>query len=71
MSRIAKNPVTIPSGVDIKFDGNNMTVKGSKGQLSHNIHPAVELDITDNVISFKWDKKIIRRLLMQVLREQS
>ena len=35
MSRIAKAPVTIPNGVDIKLDGNKMTVKGSKGQLSH------------------------------------
>ena len=57
MSRIAKNPITIPGGVDVKIDGSNMIVKGQNGQLSHNIHPSVELEITENVISFKWDEK--------------
>lgn len=56
MSRIAKAPVTIPSGVDIKLDGNKLTVKGSKGQLSHVLNSAVNVDITDNVIQMLWDK---------------
>jgi len=56
MSRIAKAPVTIPSGVDIKLDGNKMTVKGSKGQLSHILNSAVNIDIADNVIHMQWDK---------------
>jgi large subunit ribosomal protein L6 len=56
MSRIAKAPVTIPSGVDIKLEGNNMTVKGSKGQLSFNFHPAITVNITDNVVSMQWNK---------------
>ncbi|MGJ0431641.1 50S ribosomal protein L6 [Methylobacter sp.] len=56
MSRIAKAPVTIPSGVDIKLDGNNMTVKGSKGQLSYDFNPAISMDIADNVIQMQWDK---------------
>jgi large subunit ribosomal protein L6 len=56
MSRIAKAPVTIPSGVDIKLDGNKMTVKGSKGQLSHILSSSVNVDIADNVIQMQWDK---------------
>ena len=56
MSRIAKAPVTIPSGVDVKIDGNTLTVKGSKGQLSHVLNPAVNVDIADNVIQMLWDK---------------
>jgi large subunit ribosomal protein L6 len=56
MSRIAKAPVTIPSGVEIKLDGNKMTVKGSKGQLSHILNSAVTIDIADNVIQVQWDK---------------
>lgn len=56
MSRIAKAPVTIPNGVDIKLEGNNMTVKGSKGQLSFNFNPAINVDITDNVITMQWNK---------------
>jgi large subunit ribosomal protein L6 len=56
MSRIAKAPVTIPSGVDIKLDGNKMTVKGSKGQLSHILNAAVNINILDNAIQMQWDK---------------
>lgn len=56
MSRIAKAPVIIPKGVDIKLDGNNMTVKGSNGQLSYEINSAVSLGITDNVIQIQWNK---------------
>jgi len=56
MSRIAKAPVIIPSGVDIKLEGNNMTVKGSKGQLSFDFNSAISIEITDNVISMQWNK---------------
>ncbi|NOS86987.1 MAG: 50S ribosomal protein L6 [Methylococcaceae bacterium] len=56
MSRIAKAPVTIPSGVDVKLEGNNMTIKGSKGQLSHVLNVAVTVDIADNIIQVQWDK---------------
>ncbi|MEQ1558214.1 MAG: 50S ribosomal protein L6 [Methyloglobulus sp.] len=55
MSRIAKAPVTIPKGVDVKLNGNNMTVKGSKGQLSFDFNPMVGVTITDNVIQMQWD----------------
>jgi len=56
MSRIAKAPVSIPSGVDIKLDGNKMTAKGSKGQLSFDFNPSISMEITDNVIQMLWDK---------------
>lgn len=56
MSRIAKAPVTIPSGVDVKLDGNTLTIKGIKGQLTHVINSAVNIDITDNVMQMVWDK---------------
>jgi large subunit ribosomal protein L6 len=56
MSRIAKAPVTIPKGVDVKLTGNNMTVKGSKGQLSFDFNPAVGITVADNVIQMQWDK---------------
>ncbi|MEI6705596.1 MAG: 50S ribosomal protein L6 [Methylococcales bacterium] len=55
MSRIAKAPVNIPSGVDIKLEGNNVIVKGSKGQLSFDFSPSVSMEIADNVISMQWD----------------
>ena len=56
MSRIAKAPVIIPGGVNIQLVGNNVTVKGTNGQLSYDINSAVSLDITDNVIQIQWNK---------------
>ena len=35
MSRIGKLPISVPSGVDVTIDGQTVTVKGPKGQLSH------------------------------------
>lgn len=37
MSRIGKLPISVPSGVDVAIDGQNVTVKGPKGSLSHNV----------------------------------
>ena len=34
MSRIGKNPIPVPSGVDVSIDGSSVSVKGPKGQLS-------------------------------------
>ena len=56
MSRIAKAPVSIPAGVEIKLDGNSLTVKGVKGLLSHSLHPVVSLNIVDNILQVVWDK---------------
>jgi len=56
MSRIAKAPIALPSGVDININGSNLTVKGSKGELSCELNSAVELEVADNLIHVKWDK---------------
>ncbi len=37
MSRIGKLPITVPAGVDVTIDGQTVTVKGPKGQLSHSV----------------------------------
>ena len=37
MSRIGKQPITVPSGVDVAIDGPRVTVKGPRGQLEHEI----------------------------------
>jgi large subunit ribosomal protein L6 len=52
MSRIGKSPVTIPSGVEVKVDGNIVTVKGPKGTLTQALQPSVSLSIEDGQISF-------------------
>jgi large subunit ribosomal protein L6 len=51
MSRIGKNPITIPSGVEVKLDGTSVTVKGPKGTLSQEIDASVNLDIAEGVIT--------------------
>lgn len=56
MSRVAKAPVSIPKGVDVKLSDNNLTVKGGNGQLAFNFNPAVGISIEDNVIRMQWDK---------------
>jgi len=43
MSRVAKNPVKVPAGVEVKLEGRNLAVKGAKGNLSLVIHPKVEV----------------------------
>ncbi|MBU5436245.1 50S ribosomal protein L6 [Pseudoflavonifractor sp. MSJ-37] len=39
MSRIGRKPISIPAGVDVKIDGNVVTVKGPKGSLTRAFHP--------------------------------
>lgn len=41
MSRVAKNPVNLPSGVEFKLDGMLLSIKGPKGNLSMSVHPSV------------------------------
>lgn len=50
MSRIAKEPVTLPSGVEFKQEGNVVTLKGGKGSLSMELNSEVELTQEDNTI---------------------
>lgn len=43
MSRIANNPVQVPAGVELKLNGQEITVKGAKGSLQMTVHQAVEV----------------------------
>ena len=45
-------PVEIPAGVDVSINDQHISVKGSKGTLEHDIHPAVEVKQENNVITF-------------------
>ena len=47
MSRIAKEPVALPKGVEFKQDGNVVTLKGGKGELSMELNSEVELTQED------------------------
>lgn len=52
MSRVAKKPVELPSGVEVTISGQSVTVKGSKGSLAHEIHSSVAINKEDNVLTF-------------------
>ena len=52
MSRIANNPVALPSGVEIKIDGQHISVKGGKGSMEMDVHSDVEVKQEDNVLTF-------------------
>lgn len=52
MSRVAKAPVSIPAGVDVKLDGQLLTVKGKNGELSRTVHNAVEVKQEDGQLTF-------------------
>ena len=51
MSRIGNSPITIPEGVEVKLDGQNITVKGPKGVLTREIHKNITVKIDGNVIT--------------------
>ena len=53
MSRIAKEPVVIPNGVDVALKGNIVSVKGPKGQLQFDVHPLVKVSRDDGKLSFE------------------
>ncbi len=53
MSRIAKQPVAVPAAVEITEDGQQVTVKGPKGTLVHNIHALVEMTREDGELKFR------------------
>jgi large subunit ribosomal protein L6 len=50
MSRIGKNPITVPSGVDVAVEGRTITVKGPKGSLSRAIPGEISVRQDDGVL---------------------
>ena len=44
MSRVAKNPVVIPAGVEVKIDAGQVVVKGPLGSLAQAVHPSVKVE---------------------------
>ncbi|MAS25152.1 MAG: 50S ribosomal protein L6 [Oceanospirillaceae bacterium] len=52
MSRVAKAPVAIPAGVEVKLAADKISVKGKQGQLELDVHSAVEIKQEENVLTF-------------------
>ena len=51
MSRIGNKPITVPEGVEVKLDGQNLTVKGPKGTLVNELHKNMKVNVEANVIT--------------------
>ena len=51
MSRIGNKPINVPAGVDVKLDGNHLSVKGPKGTLERDIHKNMTVKIDGNVVT--------------------
>ncbi len=55
MSRVANNPVELPRGVEVKLDGNDLTIKGGKGTLQLSLVEGVRVSQDDNVLTVAYD----------------
>ncbi|MEG0751040.1 MAG: 50S ribosomal protein L6 [Oscillospiraceae bacterium] len=64
MSRIGRKAITIPSGVEVKIEGNTVTVKGPKGQLVQAFSPKMQLKLENGelTVSRPSDDKEYRSL---------
>jgi large subunit ribosomal protein L6 len=51
MSRIGRAPITIPAGVDVTITGANVSVEGPKGRLALDVHPKMQVDLTDGIMT--------------------
>ena len=69
MSRIGKQPIAIPSGVEISVDGSHVTVKGPKGTLQHDAPPTITLAVVgDEVLVTRPDDERTNRALHGLTR---
>ena len=62
MSRVAKKPVSLPKGVEVKIDGRHVAVKGSKGSAEMSLHETVDIEQEDAELRLKAandDKKSV------------
>ncbi len=50
MSRIGKQPIKVPSGVELKIVGSSVSVKGPKGNLQREMHPNMKIEFQDSEV---------------------
>ena len=51
MSRIGRQPIAVPAGVDVKIDGSTITVKGPKGTLTRTVHSNMQVAMEDGALT--------------------
>jgi len=67
MSRIGKKPVQLPDKVQFALKGDMISVKGPKGNLERKVHPAIELENKDGVITVSTDTSDKKKVALQGL----
>lgn len=55
MSRVAKSPVTLPKGVEVKIDGGNVSVKGGNGTMQMALASGISIDLGEGVATVTWE----------------
>jgi large subunit ribosomal protein L6 len=55
MSRVGKKPIELPKGVDVKIDGQTVTVKGPKGELTKTFNERIKIEKNGAIIDVKRD----------------
>lgn len=60
MSRIGKKPIEIPKGVEVKIDGQTVTVKGPKGELTQSFDKDLRIELNDGVLTVERPNDIKR-----------
>jgi large subunit ribosomal protein L6 len=69
MSRVGRRPIPIPAGVEVKVEGERVTVKGPKGTLEQIVHPAMSVAVDDgNVIVSRPSEERLHRALHGLTR---
>ncbi len=54
MSRVAKNPIKVPAGVDVAVSESRLQIKGPKGNLALDLHPAVSFEQENGELKVQW-----------------
>lgn len=65
MSRIGERKLTLPAGVEVTINGNDIKVKGAKGELNYTFSDLIEVKVTDNVLTTKQKKESSKANVMQ------
>ena len=67
MSRIGKKPVQLPDKVQVVLNGDTVQVKGPKGNLERQVHPAVTIEKKDSVLEIRTDDTDKKKVALQGL----
>jgi large subunit ribosomal protein L6 len=51
MSRIGRQPISVPSGVEVKVEGQAVTVRGPKGTLEHTVAEPIKVELSDGIVT--------------------